>query len=112
MNKYFNCWPVIIYTGLCLLQIVISLFTKNEDVAAQIKTSKATYILGQLVSTFTGYCILFVLCYHKLYKLAWFVLFLPIILIIISFVMVFYKLSKIGNEQFNVTVQETVSTRN
>ena len=103
MNKFFNCWPVIIYLGLSCIQIITSLFTKKELIERKTNNTKLFYIISQLLSIFIGYCLLFVLCHHKFYKLAWVVLFLPIILIFISLSFIFYSISKLSihNEHFN-----------
>ncbi len=98
MNKIFNCWPVIIYTSLSVIQIIISLFTNKDKLEKQIKANKGTYIFSQLVSTFIGYCILFVLCYYNYFKMAWVILFLPIILIVVTLLISIF--SKKQKEQF------------
>ena len=86
MNKIFNCWPVIIYTTLSVIQILISLFLDKKKLEKKINSSKATYIFSQLTSIFIGYSILFILCNYNYYKIAWVVLLLPLILFLITFI--------------------------
>ncbi len=85
MNRFLNCWPVIIYTVLSVIQIVVALFTNKDHLREKTGVdSKAGYIVGQIVGTLVGYAVLFTLCHHGYFKTAWVVLLLPVIFVVVS----------------------------
>ncbi len=108
MNKFFNCWPVIIYTALSVLQTIIALVTDTQVLnnlrfinnPLDANSTKGAYLVSQLVSTFIGYCILFWFCHNKYNRMAWVVLLLPVISMVISLIV--SSFSKKQKEQFNL----------
>ena len=110
-KKLLNCWPVIIYSIITVISLLIIVVTPEKNLQNQdIYQSKLKYIIVNIVGLLIGFTILHILCKHKYFITSWIVLFLPCIISLLGISIIFKKEHFQSKQELTPTTTTTTTT--
>lgn len=98
------CWPTLIYVALSLLGLVVILSGQSPQIRFESNEDRNKYYMTQIFSQLIWVVILYALCSKCKSNIAWFVLFLPVIMMFFVGVLV---LALLGTTSLSMTTSST-----